>query len=162
MKITSVQLNDLPEILRIENLGFNPAEAGTRDQYQARIQHLKETFLVARTEDNTVTGFIVGPIIKAPYIEDWMYEADARSELTPGGTLMILTLAVDPVFQGQGIGSRLLGAIAQQAKQFKCQRIALTCLADRIPFYEHNGYQNMGRAASTHANETWYNLAKVL
>lgn len=40
MKITSIQITDLPDILRIENLDFNPAEAGTKDQYQARIEKL--------------------------------------------------------------------------------------------------------------------------
>ncbi|MGY0337619.1 hypothetical protein ACW185_08840 [Limosilactobacillus fermentum] len=40
--------------------------------------------------------------------------------------------------------------------------MTLTCLVDRIPFYERNGYQNHGVATSTHANEVWYNMIKPL
>ena len=44
IKITAVDPQDLPAILRIERLGFNEAEAGTAAQYQARINQLADTF----------------------------------------------------------------------------------------------------------------------
>lgn len=73
IKITAVDPQDLPAILRIERLGFNEAEAGTAAQYQARINQLADTFLAARDADQLV-GFIVGPVVDArfKYIEDWM------------------------------------------------------------------------------------------
>ena len=51
MEITKVTLRDLPEIVRIENLGFTPEEAGTKAQYQDRIEKLQDTFLVARIDE---------------------------------------------------------------------------------------------------------------
>ena len=70
IKITAVDPQDLPAILRIERLGFNEAEAGTAAQYQARINQLADTFLAARDADQLV-GFIVGPVVDArfKYIE---------------------------------------------------------------------------------------------
>lgn len=51
IKITAVDPQDLPALLRIERLGFNEAEAGTAAQYQARINQLADTFLAARDAD---------------------------------------------------------------------------------------------------------------
>lgn len=86
IKITAVDPQDLPAILRIERLGFNEAEAGTVAQYQARINQLADTFLAARDADQLV-GFIVGPVVDArfKYIEDWMYEANVQNRAQPGG-----------------------------------------------------------------------------
>lgn len=137
IKITAVDPQDLPAILRIERLGFNEAEAGTAAQYQARINQLADTFLAARDADHLV-GFIVGPVVDArfKYIEDWMYEANVQNRAQPGGNQMIQTIAVDPDYRGQGIGSSLLQAIEK--------------------------YVNQGIAASAHAGEVWYNMTKLL
>lgn len=122
IKITAVDPQDLPAILRIERLGFNEAEAGTAAQYQARINQLADTFLAARDADQLV-GFIVGPVVDArfKYIEDWMYEANVQNRAQPGGNQMIQTIAVDPDYRGQGIGSSLLQAIKN--RQFKTSGI---------------------------------------
>lgn len=66
IKITAVDPQDLPALLRIERLGFNEAEAGTAAQYQARINQLADTFLAARDADQLV-GFIVGPVVDARF-----------------------------------------------------------------------------------------------
>lgn len=172
IKITAVDPQDLLAILRIERLGFNEAEAGTAAQYQARINQLADTFLAARDADQLV-GFIVGPVVDArfKYIEDWMYEANVQNRAQPGGNQMIQTITVDPDYRaitvdpdyrGQGIGSSLLQAIEKQAIQNQRHHIALTCLLDRVPFYEKNGYVNQGIAASAHAGEVWYNMTKLL
>lgn len=74
----------------------------------------------------------------------------------------VLSLAVHPDFRGHGIGSQLLAELAQVAKAQGRVAITLTCLADLIPFYESNDYQNEGISASSHAGETWYNLVYPL
>lgn len=91
-----------------------------------------------------------------------MYEADVQNRQQPGGNQMIQTIAVDPVYRGQGIGSQLLSAFEDLAIQNQRHHIALTCLIDRVPFYEKNGYVNRGIAASEHAGEIWYNMTKLL
>lgn len=164
IKIDIVHPQDLADILRIEQLGFNEAEAGTADQYQARIDQLTDTFLVARDEYDQVAGFVVGPVVdrQFKYIEDWMYEADVKNRKQPGGNQMIQTIAVDPAYRGQGIGSQLLKNFEDLAIQNHRHHIALTCLIDRVPFYEKNGYVNQGIADSEHAGKVWYNMIKLL
>ena len=75
---------------------------------------------------------------------------------------MVLTIAVHPDYRGQGIGSQLLDRFAETAKEMKRGRIALTCLEDRVPFYEKNGYVNHGQAESEHAGEIWNNMIKMI
>ena len=160
MEITKATLKDLPEIVRIENLGFTPEEAGTKEQYQDRIEKLQDTFLVARI-DEQVVGFVVGPAVKEKFVEDWMYENTPKN-LPTGGNQIIFTIAVDPKFRGHSIGSKLLKAMEDNAKKARRESISLTSLEKNLPFYLKNGFKNLGVADSEHAGETWYNLVKVI
>lgn len=160
MEITKVTLKDLPEIVRIENLGFTAEEAGTKEQYQDRIEKLQDTFLVARI-DEQVAGFVVGPAVKEKFVEDWMYENTPKN-LPTGGNQIIFTIAVDPNFRGHSIGSKLLKAMEDNAKKAQRESISLTSLEKNLPFYLKNGFKNLGVADSEHAGETWYNLVKVI
>ncbi|WP_125770528.1 GNAT family N-acetyltransferase [Companilactobacillus furfuricola] len=160
MKITNVTMSDLPAILAIEQMGFNNQEAGTEKQYPDRIEKLADTFLVAKV-DNKVAGFIVGPAAKEPYVEDWMYEKTPHN-LEKGGNQIIFTIAVDPHFQGQGVGSKLLAAIEDIARKHHRKTIALTSRDKNVPFYLKNDFVNMGVAESEHAGETWYNMLKKI
>ena len=160
MEITKATLNDLPEIIRIEKLSFTPEEAGTKAQYQDRIEKLQDTFLVAKI-DGQIVGFIVGPAVKEKYVEDWMYERTPKN-LPTGGNQIIFTIAVDPSYRGNSIGSKLFKAIEDNAKKSQRKSISLTSLEKNLPFYLKNGFKNCGVAASEHAGETWYNLVKRL
>ena len=160
MEITKVTLKDLPEIVRIENLGFTPEEAGTKEQYQDRIEKLQDTFLVARINEQVV-GFVVGPAVKEKFVEDWMYENTPKN-LPTGGNQIIFTIAIDPNFRGHSIGSKLLKAMEDNAKKAQRDSISLTSLEKNLPFYLKNGFKNLGVADSEHAGETWYNLVKEL
>lgn len=160
MEITKVTLKDLPEIVRIENLGFTPEEAGTKEQYQDRIEKLQDTFLVARINEQ-VAGFVVGPAVKEKFVEDWMYESTPKN-LPTGGNQIIFTIAVDPNFRGHSIGSKLLKAMENNARKAQRESISLTSLEKNLPFYLKNGFKNFGVADSEHAGETWYNLVKEL
>ncbi len=161
MKFINATSSYLDDIVRIENAGFNPEEAGSLSQYTERIQRFPETFLLAIDEQKTLLGFICGPAVQARFVEDWMYE-DNPENIATGGHQTILTVAVSPEARGQGVGSQLLQALEKVAREQGRESIALTCLEDRIPFYEKNGYINRGESASQHANEQWYNLEKVL
>lgn len=116
-----------------------------------RIQKFTGSFLVARNLEEEVVGFITGPVVdsKYDYIEDWMYEKETESLAGPGGNQMVLTIAVHPDYRGQGIGSQLLDRFAETAKEMKLGRIALTCLEDRVPFYEKMATSTMGKLSQS-------------
>ncbi len=158
--ISQVKLSDLPAVLRIERLGFSAEEAGTEQDFYDRIQTIPETFLIARYGQQIV-GFIVGPAVSDQYVSDEMYK-NTPSNLKEGGHQLVLSIATDPAYRGHGIGSQLLAALEKVARAAGRKTISLDSLSDKIPFYEKNGFQNKGVSASSHADETWYNMVKVL
>ncbi|MBB1078567.1 GNAT family N-acetyltransferase [Limosilactobacillus sp. STM2_1] len=158
MKIEHVVMADLPAILDIERAGFSPAEAGSKAAFVNRIENIPDTFLVAKEEEQVV-GFIVGPVTSIPAIDDKYYEHVAPN-LPVGDYLCVLSLAVAPEFQRKGIGSQLLSAFVNVARNYHCQQIILDSLAKNIPFYEANGFNKAGISLSNHADETWFNMVK--
>ncbi|MFD1417937.1 GNAT family N-acetyltransferase [Companilactobacillus keshanensis] len=161
MRFDLASLSDLDEIMTIEKQGFNSAEAGSVEGYRERIQKLNKTFLVAKDDSNKVIGFICGPAVSTRFVKDEMYDK-TPDNMAIGGHQLIFTIAISPNFRGQGIGSRLLNEFEKIAKRDKRESIALTCLKDRIPFYEKNGFKNMGQADSNHGNEIWFNMEKII
>lgn len=158
--ITNVTMADLSTVLRIERLGFSPEEAGTAAAFTERINRLQDTFLVAKI-DSKVVGFIVGPAVNEPFVLDEMYERTPHN-LPRGGHQLVLSLATDPTYRHQGIGSQLLAALAKRAQSLGRQTMSLDSLAPNVPFYEHNGFQQAGVSPSSHANEIWYHMVKQL
>jgi len=160
LTITPAQPQDLSQIMTIENAGFSPAEAATEASMAERIRLIADTFLVAR-EGAEVLGYVVGPAFDQRYLTDELF--DKSTPNNPADAYQtVLSLAVSPAHQKEGLGSQLLTALAQVARHQHRQAITLTCLARLVPFYERNGYVNEGVSASAHAGETWYNLVLPL
>ncbi|MBP1043379.1 GNAT family N-acetyltransferase [Vagococcus sp. BWB3-3] len=155
--INHPKLADLATIMTIERAGFSAEEAATEGAMAERITLINDTFVVARNEKAEVIGYVVGPAFDQRYLTDDLYD-----ELTPNDPQApyqtVLSLAVAPDYHGQGLGSLLLSRLAEIAKAQHRQAITLTCLAELVPFYEKNGYQNEGISDSTHAGEIWYNM----
>lgn len=155
-----VHEQDLDAVHRIEQAGFTPAEAGSREAFAQRIQTIPDTFLVAKV-DKRIVGFIVGIIANEPTLDDRYYEHVVPNPAS-GTYLLVLSVAVSPDARGKGIGSKLLNAFANLAQTRNCHGIALDSLDKNVPFYEHNGFVKAGVSASSHANETWYNMIRII
>ncbi|MCD2256350.1 GNAT family N-acetyltransferase [Agrilactobacillus fermenti] len=151
------KLIDLPQIMTIEQSGFTPAEAATAIAMKQRLLTIPDTFVVAVNEKDQPLGYVVGPVIAARYLTDTLFSA-IQPNPKIGGYIGVLSLAVAPDYQRQGIGSQLLTALAKLGQQQQRRGVTLTCLQRLIPFYEQNGYRNEGISMSQHAGETWYNL----
>ncbi|MCL2112613.1 MAG: GNAT family N-acetyltransferase [Streptococcaceae bacterium] len=161
LMIENVNLSVLTEVMMIETTGFSVEEAATEAAMYERIEKLQDTFLVAKTESGKVAGFIVACASNVRYITDELFENVRKNEGTDD-YLLVLSLAVLPEFQHQGIAGKLLLALENVAKKQQRKAISLTCLAEKIGFYEVNGYRNEGVSTSSHAHEVWYNLVLEL
>ncbi|KRM95148.1 N-acetyltransferase GCN5 [Liquorilactobacillus aquaticus DSM 21051] len=149
---------DLFQIMEIERNGFSSAEAASLNSMRIRLRLINDSFLIARSkESNDVVGFIVGPAIKERYLRDEFFENVVAND-TSAQYQSVLSLAVHPLVQGCGIGTQLLEAFAQLAKQAGRKAITLTCLEDRVSFYQKNGYKDEGISESQHASQKWHNM----
>lgn len=160
VEIRQVQMNDLDRLVVIENQGFTPEEAASKEAFIRRISKIADTFLVA-TIDEEVVGFVNGPVVDALYITDDLF-ADIKPNAATGGVQSILGIAVEESYRNRGIAKKLLKAIEDIATAQQRTAISLTCKAHLIGFYESCGYENHGESDSQHGGVHWYNLIKKL
>lgn len=73
MVLRKVIMQDLDQIIALENIGFSPEEAATREALKLRIEQIQETFIVAEKNDEVI-GYINGPVIKERYISDDLFK----------------------------------------------------------------------------------------
>ncbi|MCG7339500.1 GNAT family N-acetyltransferase [Staphylococcus sp. ACRSN] len=161
-KFRNVKNSDLNDLLIIENNGFTPDEAATKNALIDRINTINDTFIVAEAENNgEIAGYINGPVINQMYITDDLFENIDKNR-TEGGYIAVLGLVVSESHRNQGLAGKLLNQLDLIAKKNKRLGVTLTCKATLIAFYEKYGYINHGLSESTHGGQEWFNLVKIL
>lgn len=145
MIIRRVTMDDLGEVVNLESAAFKMTKEQTRNDMVGRIENYPDTFLVAQ-EDGKVIGHIFGPTFNKRYIEDELYfenhpnQKDDRYQ-------MVLSLAVLPEYRKQGVATKLIEAMTQEARKQNRQAISLICLPKLIKFYEKRGFHNEGKTS---------------
>ena len=145
MIIRRVTMDDLEEVVNLESAAFKMTKEQTKNDMMGRIENYPDTFLVAQ-EDGKVIGHIFGPAFNKRYIEDELYfenhpnQKDDRYQ-------MVLSLAVVPEYRKQGVATKLIEAMTQEARKQNRQAISLTCLPKLIKFYEKRGFHNEGKTS---------------
>ncbi|MED4237496.1 GNAT family N-acetyltransferase [Priestia megaterium] len=160
MIIRQVDEKDLNQLITLENKGFTPEEAASKDAFITRINTIPDTFIIAQ-ENEEIIGYVNGPVISAPFITDDLFEKTISNPET-GGHQSILGIVVNPKHHHKGIASKLLREFEKQARNKQRLTVTLTCKEELIPFYEKNGYVNQGVAESQHAGVQWFNMSKEL
>ena len=69
MIVRSVALAELEQLIAIENDGFTPEEAASRQAFIERVTVIPDSFIVA-VEDGVILGYVNGPVISQVYITD--------------------------------------------------------------------------------------------
>lgn len=145
MIIRRVTMDDLEEVVNLESAAFKMTKEQTKNDMMGRIENYPDTFLVAQ-EDGKVIGHIFGPAFNKRYIEDELYfenhpnQKDDRYQI-------VLSLAVLPEYRKQGVATKLIEAMTQEARKQNRQAISLTCLPKLIKFYEKRGFHNEGKTS---------------
>ena len=77
---------------------------------------------------------------------------------TPAVCLGALALAVIPPLQRRGIGGQLIHAMLALARREGRRAVTLTCLAEKVRYYEGFGFENRGVSNSVHGGVVWYDM----
>lgn len=145
MIIRRVTMDDLEEVVNLESAAFKMTKEQTRNDMVGRIENYPDTFLVAQ-EDGKVIGHIFGPAFNKRYIEDELYFENHPNQ-KDDCYQMVLSLAVLPEYRKQGVATKLIEAMTQEARKQNRQAISLTCLTKLIKFYEKRGFHNEGKTS---------------
>ncbi len=126
--VRKARKNDLGGMVALENRSFD-FDLFTRKQYR---------YLIAKA-NSTAFVLLVGKLIVGSAIILW------RKNSTKAH---LYTIAVDPKFQGRGLGRKLLDRCLKEARSQGCDRFSLEVRADNHPaitLYRNSGYKIIGR-----------------
>ena len=152
----TAQLSDLDRVTEIEYICFPAEQAATRATFEQRIKTFPSHFILLEHE-GTPIGFVNGAVLDARYIEDEMYErTDSHNER--GAYQSVYGLDVLPEYRGRGLAHKLMAQLINQAKKEGRRGVTLTCLDEKIGFYETMGFKNEGVSASSHGGVVWNNM----
>ena len=152
----TTQLSDLDRVTEIEYICFPAEQAATRAAFEQRIKTFPSHFILLEHE-GTPIGFVNGAVLDARYIEDEMYErTDSHNE--QGAYQSVYGLDVLPEYRGRGLAHKLMAQLIDQAKKEGRRGVTLTCLEEKIGFYETMGFKNEGVSDSSHGGVVWNNM----
>lgn len=150
------QLSDLDRVTEIEYICFPAEQAATRAAFEQRIKTFPSHFILLEHE-GTPIGFVNGAVLDARYIEDEMYErTDSHNER--GAYQSVYGLDVLPEYRSRGLAHKLMAQLIDQAKKEGRRGVTLTCLDEKIGFYETMGFRNEGVSDSSHGGVVWNNM----
>ncbi len=152
----TAQLSDLDRVTEIEYICFPAEQAATRAAFEQRIKTFPSHFILLEHEGTSI-GFVNGAVLDARYIEDEMYErTDSHNER--GAYQSVYGLDVLPEYRGRGLAHKLMAQLIDQAKKEGRRGVTLTCLDEKIGFYETMGFKNEGVSDSSHGGVVWNNM----
>ena len=151
---------DLQRMAAIEAVCFPPEQAVSQGDIEKRIAAYPGHLLLAICQEEVV-GYIMGPVIREPYIRDDMF-ADTGCHDPNGSWQAVFSLAVIPPLQRRGIGGQLIHAMIALARREGRRGITLTCLPDKVGYYASFGFEDRGIGQSVHGGAAWHNMVLPL
>ena len=104
-----------------------------------------------------IIGFINGCATDCSVICDEMFE-DTGFHKKDGLYQSIFGLDVMPTYRNQGLATRLMKHMIEDAKSRGRRGLILTCKDKLIGYYAGFGYENKGISQSQHGGAIWYDM----
>ncbi len=160
MKIRHATMNDLEVLTAIETTCFPPSQAATEGTLAKRIATFGNHFWLLENDDGEVVSYIGGCVSDARDLEDTMYE-DESLHSEDGKWQMLFSVTTLPKYEHHGYASILMKAVLNDCLKEQREGVVLTCLEDKISFYERFGFVNEGVSSSVHGHVVWYQMRQV-
>lgn len=157
-EIRPIRPEEGDQAVLIEHACFPPHEACTERRIKERIKAAPELFLVAVDRElGKPVGMLNGIATDEGVFRDEFF-TDASLHDPRGKRVMILSLAVLPEYQRQGIARELMAQYALRARQQGRSGMILTCLQDKVELYGKMGFEDLGIANSSWGGEEWHEM----
>lgn len=156
MIIRNARLSDLDDITELEEKTFPPEQAASRAQFRQRLQRYPDHFWLLLEGDHLIS-MVNGAVTMEKDLNDDMY-ANAHCHNPSGQWQMIFGVNTDPACQHKGYASMLIRTAIHTARSEGRKGVVLTCLKEKIHFYERFGFINEGLSQSTHGDAQWYQM----
>lgn len=151
---------DLDRCFEIETRAYEGDEAATRDKIAARIAGYPEGFLVLDV-GGQIAGFVNGACVDAVDMADENLK-DLQGHDPSAPHVVIMSVAVDPKFQGKGHASDLMTAFCDQMRQSGKTSIHLMCRSHHVGLYEKLGFTYLRPSRSDHGGMAWHEMSLML
>lgn len=119
--IRKMKVSDIPAVLALENKAFKTP--WTEDQFRYELLENPYAVLWVYEEEGQIRG----------YYDLWIIFENAE----------LATIGVDPAYQKQGIGQKLMDHLTVEAMKHECENIGLEVRVSNLPaikLYERNGF----------------------
>ncbi len=144
----------------IEAAAYDGDEAATFEKIAARIATYPEGFLVLET-GGEIAGFINCGCAHDVAMSDAAFK-ELIGHDPDAPNVVILSVAVDPVFQGRGLSRALMDAFVGRMRGMGKETIHLMCREHHVALYERFGFGYLGPSASDHGGLAWHEMSMTL
>lgn len=152
--------DDADRCFDIEASAYEGNEAANLAKIKKRIGMYPQGFLVLEV-DGQIAGFInCGCAHNVEMSDEAFKELVGHDPDAPN--VVIMSVVIDPLFQGQGLSRALMVEFVERMKQMGKRTIHLMCKEHHVPLYERFGYHYVQPSASDHGGMTWHEMSMAL
>ncbi len=157
-----IRPEETSEVIEIEQICFPPNEACSGKHMTERIFVASDLFLVAVDKKNgKIAGFLNGIATEEYTFRDEFF-TDASLHHPEGQNIMLLGLDVRPEYRKQGLAHEIMYQYLRRESDRDRKMVVLTCLHNKVRFYEKMGFVDRGISGSVWGGEEWHEMICVL
>lgn len=144
----------------IESAAYEGDEAATLAKIAKRIAEYPQGFLVMEL-DGRIVGFINSGCAVDVVMSDESFK-ELIGHDPAARNVVVMSVVVDPAFQGRGLASILMRTFVGQMRQAGKATIHLMCKERHVGLYERQGYRYARPSASDHGGMSWHEMEMTL
>lgn len=152
--------SDAARCFAVERAGFDGESAAPLSSIAKRIAQYPEGFLLIEL-DGDIVGFINSGCAHQVEMADHSFK-DMIGHDSQAPNIVIMSVVVDPDYQGQGLAKALMDEFIKRAADMEKQAMHLMCKEHLIPFYEGFGFRYTRVSDSDHGGAKWHEMTRAL
>ncbi|KIR02299.1 acetyltransferase (GNAT) family protein [Lachnospiraceae bacterium TWA4] len=158
----TIKLEEISQAVVIEQICFPPNEACSEKSMNERMKVAADFCLVAvDTKTGKIAGFLNGLATDEEVFRDEFF-TDASLHNPNGANVMLLGLDVLPEYRHQGLAHEIVSQYKNVEARRGRKSLILTCLEDKVKFYEGMEFLDLGISNSTWGGEQWHDMSYKL